>query len=164
MNQEILEIIPSSSEDIEQLMYIDHVIWNDQNTPQVSKWNSAEEYEKAWPPGSQFVAKFKNRVAGYIMFRYPTPLPTNDHVIELMIGIHPEFQGMGVGRALIQFLKQWAQDNEKRKICLRVLSTNEAAIHFYTSNGFIEQGRLKNEFFINGEYVDDILMFCWLDD
>ncbi|MEQ6391171.1 GNAT family N-acetyltransferase [Bacillaceae bacterium S4-13-58] len=164
MNKEMLKIAPSSSEDIEQLIHIDHLIWNDKNTPQVSKWESIEEYEKVWPPGSQFVAKLNNRVIGYIMFRYPTPLPSNNHVIELMIGIHPDYQGMGVGRALVQFLKQWAQENGKRKICLRVLSTNGTAIHFYKSNGFEEQGRLKNEFLINGQYVDDILMFCWLDE
>lgn len=164
MNKKAIEITTSSMEDLEQLMLIDHLIWNDNNTPQVSKWESVDDYKKAWPPGSQFVAKIDGQVAGYVMFRYPTPLPSNEHVIEMMIGIHPNFQGMGVGRNLVQFLKQWAKENGKKKICLRVLSTNDTALNFYKCNGFIEQGRLKNEFLIKGNYVDDILMYCWLGE
>ncbi|MBP1936921.1 GNAT family N-acetyltransferase [Paenibacillus sediminis] len=40
-----------------------------------------------------------------------------------------------------------------------VLSSNTAAINFYLKCGFEIQGRLVEEFYINDQFVDDIMMF-----
>lgn len=50
------------------------------------------------------------------------------------------------------------RDRGMRKLTLRVLSTNRAAISLYERLGFTREGDLREEFLINGSYVDDILM------
>lgn len=58
---------------------------------------------------------------------------------------------------------EWAREQKKHKICLRVLAINEGAIKLYESCGFREQGRLIDEFLIEGEYIDDVLMYKMID-
>lgn len=154
-----IHIRPSKKSDYKQLMELDHSIWDATNTPSHIYYESPEEYGKSHPEGSQFVAEIADTVAGYVGYRRPTPLETNRHVLEIDIGVHPEFQRKGVGSALINFIENWGQENGITKISLRVLETNESAISFYKKNGFIEQGRLIDEFFINGQFIDDLLMY-----
>jgi ribosomal protein S18 acetylase RimI-like enzyme len=80
-------------------------------------------------------------------------------VLELNIAIHPKYQRQGVGRVLMDALLKFAAERGVRKLSLRVLGSNPGAIAFYKSCGFVEQGRLVEEFLINGTYVDDILMW-----
>ncbi|TCS96876.1 GNAT family N-acetyltransferase [Hazenella coriacea] len=154
-----MEIRASRSEDMKSLMDLNHLIWNETNTPQIPHWESVEKYEKAFPAGSQHVAIVDQQVAGCIRFHHPLKALSNQHVLELDIGIHPHFQGKGIGSALLNYVYEVAQKQQIRKLSLRVLSTNHSAISFYKKNGFTEQGRLVEEFFINGRYVDDILMY-----
>jgi ribosomal protein S18 acetylase RimI-like enzyme len=154
----------SRIEDYEQLIELEHLIWNYGNTPLPMVWESVADYAGHFPPGSQFVAIEDRRVAGYMSVKYPTPLESNRHVWEMAIGVHPDFQGKGVGRKLLDFLDAEGRKHGIRKICLRVLSTNTPAISFYKKNGYIEQGVLKGEFFLNGQYVDDLLMYKELID
>ena len=149
----------SRMEDFEQLIEIEHSIWNYTNTPLPMKWESVNDYAEHFPPGSQFVAIVDGKVAGNMSVKYPTMLDCNRHVWEIAIGTHPDYQGMGIGSHLLEFLTEEGKKFGIRKICLRVLSTNKPAISFYRKNGYKEQGVLKEEFYLNGQYVDDILMY-----
>ncbi|MNP64326.1 ribosomal-protein-alanine N-acetyltransferase [compost metagenome] len=80
-------------------------------------------------------------------------------MLELNIAIHPAYQRQGIGRVLMDALLEQAAGQGVRKLSLRVLASNPGAIAFYQSCGFAEQGRLVDEFWINGAYVDDILMW-----
>jgi RimJ/RimL family protein N-acetyltransferase len=67
---------------------------------------------------------------------------------------------MGIGRALIQALLDWAAgDPLIEKVTLAVFSTNEHAIALYQTMGFEVEGRCPGDMKINGEYVDSILMY-----
>ncbi|KMY43882.1 hypothetical protein AC622_06135 [Bacillus sp. FJAT-27916] len=154
-----MEIRPSRYEDYEQLVELENSIWNDENTPMVIEWESPDEYAEQAPPGSLFVAIEKGRVAGYISLKNPTMLEANQHVWELAIGVHPDFWRSGTGSKLLAYVEERALLMDIHKICLRVLSTNKRAIAFYEKNGYLHQGRLVNEFFIGGKYVDDCLMY-----
>ncbi|OCA86263.1 GNAT family N-acetyltransferase [Bacillus sp. FJAT-27986] len=154
----------SRIEDYEQLIELENLIWNYTNTPMPIVWESVADYAQHFPPGSMFVAIEDGRVAGYMSVKYPTPLESNCHVWEMAIGVHPDFQGKSIGSKLLQFLDEEGKKRGIRKISLRVLSTNTPAISFYKRNGYIEQGVLKGEFFLNGQYVDDILMYKELVD
>lgn len=149
----------SEIRDAGALMELDALAWGLQSSPGGElKWNSREQYLQKCPPGSQLIAGIGDQICGYLGFYYPTPLPSNQHVYEINIAIHPNYQRMGIGRKLIEAIKQQAAEKGKRKISLRVLASNQGAIQFYQSCGFIEQGRLIEEFYLNGQYVDDILM------
>ncbi|MTH54958.1 GNAT family N-acetyltransferase [Bacillus mangrovi] len=156
-------IRPSQKKDMPQLLELDRLIWDSTNTPVLLQWDSAEEYEKAYPAGTQILALENDRVAGYITSKPPTSLPSNRHVLDMAIGIHTDCQGKGVGRRLMEYMLQTARGQGVRKISLRVLSSNEKAIAFYRANGFKEEGRLHEEFLLDGKYVDDVLMYRMVD-
>lgn len=159
-----IEIRLSKKEDFKELIAIDHRIWNSVTTPAKIVWESVDEYSKRNPEKSQIVAIVDGEVAGYLGFHHPTPLVTNQHVLELDIGIDQRFQGKGIGLQLVEKGKEVAKAKGIRKLALRVLATNNSAVQFYKKCGFVEQGRLINEFFIDGKYVDDILMYMLLDE
>ncbi|GJM82816.1 GNAT family N-acetyltransferase [Paenibacillus timonensis] len=150
----------SEMRDAAALMEIDKLTWDHDNTPaEKMEWDSREQYLQSCPPGSQIVAGLGEAICGYIGFKPPTPLPSNRHVLELNIAIHPAYQRQGIGRVLMDALLEQAAGQGVRKLSLRVLASNPGAIAFYQSCGFAEQGRLVDEFWINGAYVDDILMW-----
>lgn len=99
----------SEMRDAPTLMEIDRLVWDDRNTPSERLvWDSREQFLQSCPPGSQIVAGIGEQVCGYIGFKPPTPLPSNAHVLELNIAIHPECQRMGIGRALMEALLAFA--------------------------------------------------------
>ncbi|RUT33345.1 GNAT family N-acetyltransferase [Paenibacillus zeisoli] len=149
----------SELRDAAQLIEIDKLVWNSETTPAVLQPVTREGFLQLNPPGSQLVADMEGIVCGYLGFLCPTPLQSNDHVYEINIAVHPSYQRLGIGRALMDGMKQYAALQGKRKLSLRVLATNEKALEFYRSCGFIEQGRLVEEFYLNGRYVDDILLW-----
>ncbi|WP_226670231.1 GNAT family N-acetyltransferase [Metabacillus litoralis] len=149
----------SKESDFEQLIDIDHKVWTMKTTPTVIKWGSLIEFCEKNPEGSQLVAILEERVVGYLGFHHPTPLKTNQHVLEIDIAVDQHYQGKGIGRMLLNELMKIAKEKSIHKLALRVLSSNEGAIDFYKKCGFIEQGRLVKEFLIDGEFVDDLLMY-----
>lgn len=149
----------STESDFQQLIDIDNKVWNKKTTPTIIKWDSLNEFSEQNPEGSQLVAILEERVVGYLGFHHPTPLKTNQHVLEIDIAVDQHYQGKGIGRKLLDELVKMAKDKNIHKLALRVLSSNEGAIDFYKKCGFIEQGRLVKEFLIEGDFVDDLLMY-----
>ncbi len=133
-------------------------IWNDRNSPQI-RLVTPEEYEEHHPIGSELVALADGRLCGFVNMRPQTRMESNAHVVALAIAVDPEFQGLGVGRALMEAAYEAAKAEGKRKLTLRVMSTNEGAIAFYEKLGYRVEGRLVEEFYVAGRYVDDVLMY-----
>jgi diamine N-acetyltransferase len=79
---------------------------------------------------------------------------------EFQIIIAPERQGQGLGRAVTQLAIDYAfRVLNLNKLYLTVSTDNQGAIHLYRSYGFIEEGRLVEEYFIDGHYQDALRMF-----
>jgi RimJ/RimL family protein N-acetyltransferase len=152
------EIRRARAEDAAQLIELNNILWNDTNTPAITEMQE-KKADSSSVIENQFVAIVEGKVAGYVGYNFPTPLKSNNHVLEIDIGVHPSFHRRGIGKALCDFISSWGSENGYKKVSIRVLETNEAAIPFYKANGFIEQGRLIDEFYIKGKYVDDILMY-----
>jgi ribosomal protein S18 acetylase RimI-like enzyme len=94
----------------------------------------------------------------------PTPLPENAHVSGITgLAVAPGARGRGVASALLAAAGQHARERGARKLSLRVLSTNDAALRLYERLGFRREGTLREEFLIDGRYVDDVLMARHLD-
>jgi RimJ/RimL family protein N-acetyltransferase len=85
----------------------------------------------------------------------------NAHTGEFGISVHPNFQGIGIGRILIETLLDWAKRNATiEKVYLNVFATNKHAIKLYEDLGFIEEGRhIKAIKQVTGEYVDTLQMY-----
>ncbi|WHX48805.1 GNAT family N-acetyltransferase [Paenibacillus woosongensis] len=150
----------SELRDAVQLMEIDALAWTSRTSPSPIKWASREQYLRNCPPGGQLVAVIGERVCGYLGFAAPTAMPCHRHVYEIHVAIHPAYRRLGIGSSLMAAMKELAAEEGIRKLSLRVLSTNPCAVAFYESCGFMMQGRLIAEYCIEGEYVDDILMWC----
>ncbi|HEY0457876.1 MAG TPA: N-acetyltransferase [Pyrinomonadaceae bacterium] len=84
------------------------------------------------------------------------------HVLgELTIAVHPDFQGVGVGKAL--FAELMRQVSENRPDILRVeliaRESNAKAIEFYKKLGFETEGRMKRRIrSVGGGFEADIPM------
>jgi RimJ/RimL family protein N-acetyltransferase len=85
------------------------------------------------------------------------------HLRNLGISVLRGYRNTGVGSALMGYAVAWARSNGVRKITLGVFSSNPSAIRLYQKFGFETEGRLKKQFRIKGEYVDELLMGLRLD-
>ncbi|MFD9429056.1 MULTISPECIES: GNAT family N-acetyltransferase [unclassified Streptomyces] len=99
------------------------------------------------------------RIAGYIRLVPPTPLVCNAHVRQIQgLAVADWARGNGVARALLRAAFTEARRQGAHRITLRVLGHNAPARALYVSEGFVVEGVLSGEFFLNGRYVDDVLM------
>lgn len=142
------------------LTELDALAWSaESGFPSVVGSRDASFFTAENPPEAHLVAELDGRVVGYIRLKPATRLPENAHVIQVQgIAVHPGARGHGAGAALLAAAEADLRDRGIRKLTLRVLSTNEAAIRLYERRGFLREGALLDEFLINGRYVDDVLM------
>jgi len=111
------------------------------------------------PPEAHLVAELDGSVVGYIRLKPPTRLPENAHVMQVQgLAVDPSARRRGVAAALLTEAMQLLRERGTRKLTLRVLGTNAAAIALYERLGFTREGVLRGEFIINGRDVDDVLM------
>ena len=78
--------------------------------------------------------------------------------VGIMIG-EKEYQSKGFGTEAMKVLLEFGfRTVNLNRIQLRVYEFNSRAINSYNKIGFIEEGRMREAFFINGEYHDVIFM------
>ncbi|MFJ7196937.1 MULTISPECIES: GNAT family N-acetyltransferase [unclassified Streptomyces] len=101
----------------------------------------------------------ESRPAGYLRLVAPTPLACNSHVRQIQgLAVAGRARGRGVARALLRAAFAAARDEGANRMTLRVLGHNTPARALYESEGFVVEGVLPGEFFLDGRYVDDVLM------
>jgi len=111
------------------------------------------------PPEAHLVAELDGRLAGYIRVKPASPLRENAHVLGIVgLAVAPGDRRRGVASALLAAAEQHARARGSRKLSLRVLGTNETAMRLYERHGFLLEGTLRDEFRIDGRFVDDVLM------
>lgn len=156
------EIRLSHKEDASSMMELENLVWTKGTTPAEIQFDSEAEFLEKNPPGSKTVAVLDGKVVGILGYHAPHSLKAVQHVLELDIAVHPAYQKQGIAGQLMDALKEMARKNGVKKLQLRVLSTNEKAIHFYQKNGFHKEGVLEKQFLLDGAYVDDIFMAYFL--
>ena len=82
----------------------------------------------------------------------------NRHTANLGIAVKSGHRRKGVGSSMISEAISWCRKHNITKLNLEVFSSNVNAIRAYEKVGFVEEGRKRNQFRIDGEYVDDVLM------
>jgi putative acetyltransferase len=123
---------------------------------------SREHWRKrmAEPDDANFmlVAVAGDRVVGLVGLHL-FPKLRRRHAATLGIGIHDDWQGKGVGSALMCAALDLA-DNwlNLRRLELEVYTDNEAAIRLYERFGFEHEGTLRQHAFRDGQYVDSYMM------
>lgn len=110
-------------------------------------------------PADVLVAEDAGAVVGYVSLEQSWDAPAHRHVIDIAgLGVAPTAQGSGLGRVLVTAAVEEARQRGYRKVALRVLAPNTPARRIYEACGFEVEGVLREEFRIEGRYVDDVLM------
>jgi ribosomal protein S18 acetylase RimI-like enzyme len=140
------------------LAHLDQVTWSTSNSP-VPLWSDDTNFFASDPPTDVIVAVSDDTIAGYVKLRRSSALASNAHV--LMIGglaVDPTVQRQGLGTALIKRAVEEATTREAKLLKLHVLGTNLVAMRLYERCGFAVEAVLREEFLLDNEFVDDVIM------
>lgn len=147
-------------DDEEALGRIDRATWSTLHAVQPAPWPPYPPFfSERFGPRDHLVAEKNGHVVGYLRLGFPTSLLANAHVRQILgFAVADEARGKGVGRLLVRAAVDEARRQGARRITLRVLGHNTPARTLYASEGFVVEGVLPGEFFLDGSYVDDVLM------
>ena len=112
------------------------------------------------PEGTySLVAVVEGEVVGQLTLHTNPTRPRRRHAGALGMAVRDDWQGKGVGTALmaacIDLADNWLNLS---RLELEVYVDNEPAIRLYTKFGFEIEGTLRRNAFRNGEYVDTYAM------
>jgi ribosomal protein S18 acetylase RimI-like enzyme len=153
-----IEVRAAAPADEEALATLDREAWTAFSSP--GPLDEAEPFfNERSSPEDVIVAVVDGELAGYVRLGKASRFRSSDHVLTVNgIAVDPGRQGRGVGRALIDGAIAEARRRGARRLTLRVFSPNERARRLYESAGFVVEGVLREEFFLDGRYVDDVFM------
>lgn len=101
-------------------------------------------------------------VAGTAMLQQLRPSRCR-HVGVLSVGVHPDAQRLGLGRALMQYLIDHARQYDLKRLELYTRVDNERARALYASLGFQLEGTRARFVKLDDEtYVDDLILVLFL--
>jgi ribosomal protein S18 acetylase RimI-like enzyme len=154
-----MEIRFARADDIARLEALDARAWDPGTRPFPAEQPPDRVFGDPVPLEDVLVAEMDGDVAGYVMIGARIPIPANRHVGRIMaVAVDPRWRRRGLGRALLQAAEREAAGRGYRKLTLTVLGCNQPAIALYTSLGYAIEGRLVDEFELDGALVDDLFM------
>jgi RimJ/RimL family protein N-acetyltransferase len=139
----------------------------DQVLTTLEEYTITLEEEKVWinnalanPAAIILVAALNDQIVGLLDFS-AKPKKKIAHIGEFGVSVHPRYQGVGIGRKLVETLVKWAKEHPQiEKVFLNVFDTNTNAIKLYKALGFSEEGRhIRAAKQLTGEYCDIIQMY-----
>ncbi|WP_269854284.1 GNAT family N-acetyltransferase [Streptomyces sp. RPT161] len=152
-------IRPATADDDSALSGLDLRIWSPLHAVTPRPEPGGHFFDERHRPDQVLVAETDGRVAGYVRVVPPTPLASNAHVRQIQgLAVDDWARGRGVARALLQAACHTARAQGARRLTLRVLGHNTPARRLYETAGFVVEGVLREEFLLDGGYVDDVLM------
>ncbi|RMF62992.1 MAG: GNAT family N-acetyltransferase [Cyanobacteria bacterium J069] len=145
--------------ELHQLLTLPEIVAHTNELPYVT---SDAMYQRVMHPAaghSTLVAISNFCVAGTLGLDV-SPHPRLRHVGHLgAVAVHPNFQGQGIGTALMQATVDLAdQVLNLHRLELLVYTDNEAAIALYKKFGFVPEGVMKDYGFRAGRYADVLMM------
>lgn len=134
-----------------------NVVSNTLQVPYMSRDQVRDYIENMSDDLHMLVAVVRERVVGQLGLRLGSG--RRAHSASLGMMIHADYQGRGVGTALMEAAVDLAENwlNVSR-IELTVYPDNEAAIALYRKFGFEVEGTLRDYAFRDGRYIDSLLM------
>lgn len=104
--------------------------------------NLFSEFVNKPESGKCFVIKYNNEICGYTILIHFFSFEMGGYVLLLdELYIDNNFQGKGIGKKAMEFIKQFAQENNYKKIVLEVEPHNQRAIQLYQKESFRKHKR-----------------------
>lgn len=155
MTTTIRRVEPTDYEALHRIFSAPRVIWGTAQLP----FPSLETWRKrlAEPPDGMvgLVACTDGEVVGQLdLYTFPNR-PRRRHAGQIGMAVRDDWQGKGVGTALLQAAVDLA-DNwlNLLRLELEVYTDNEPAVRLYQRAGFVIEGTLTRYAFRDGQYVD----------
>jgi RimJ/RimL family protein N-acetyltransferase len=139
----------------------------DSDYPHVSPLERAREFYENWTRADEDRARFAIEAEGkYIGYCQLITLQRRHGMFELGILIGDrEYWGRGYGREAVGLLLDYGfRYLGGRRIALTTHAKNERAIRCYLACGFVEEGRPRRAFWMDGEYIDLVEMSILRDE
>ncbi|GAA4131740.1 GNAT family N-acetyltransferase [Actinomadura keratinilytica] len=155
-----IEIRGAVASDDRALAELDRRTWSPVHAVMPEPAPGTPFFDAAHPVDEVLVAERGGRIVGYVrLARAYGDLACAEHVRQIRgLAVAPDERRRGVARALVDAACARAAREGARRVTLRVLGGNTAARRLYESAGFTVEGVLPGEFFLDGRYVDDVLM------
>jgi RimJ/RimL family protein N-acetyltransferase len=121
-----------------------------------------ERLERGWLSNLQnlisIVAFYNGKIVGHAqIFKFPHSRLKGTG--DLVIYLHQDFHGVGLGTAMLSKLIEWAKKERLHKIGLTVVAENKPAINLYKNFGFKIEGVKRDAYFGEDEkYHDELVM------
>jgi putative acetyltransferase len=150
---------PGDYEALQRIFTMPQAVWGTLQLP----FPSREQWRKrlAEPPEGMIslVACVEGEVVGQLVLNtYPTR-PRRRHAGGIGMAVRDDWQGKGVGTALVQaavdLADRWLN---LRRLELTVFVDNAPAVHLYEKFGFAIEGTLVEYAYRDGRYVDTYTM------
>ncbi len=122
------------------------------------------EWKERFNKGRYFGARRDGKLVGMLCLVRDNGEKVRHTASVYSVYVSEEAQGLGIGKALFQRVKDEARALGLRKLRLRVGAENAPARHLYEKMGFKQTGTAKDELFVDGEYVDAVEMELMLTD
>lgn len=110
-------------------------------------------------PPKYFVALVDGEVIGWVHLEQ-RDIDKLDHVVYLTMGLLDEYRGLGIGTKLNDRAVTWAGNCGYEKVSSNVPAINDSAINFLEKHGWVREGVRPDQYNIDGEFVDEVLLSC----
>lgn len=134
---------------IDQLLILTHACAEKMNNEGIFQWNetypNAEVFKNDIERGELYVFTLDNILVGCIVIstkmdveykRVKWLTPTSDHYYIHRLAVHPNYQGKGVARSLMDFAENLGLQNNKASIRLDTFSQNLRNQKLYEARGY----------------------------
>jgi len=166
-NGRTVELREATSGDAAELLSFIHKVSSESDylTFGSAEFDMGEDEEKTYLE-TQFnsknqiylVATIENKIVAMLNFT-GGKRPRTQHSGEFSMVVRKSDWGLGIGSYLVDTLLKWAKSTQIiKKLNLRVRADNFTAIHLYEKKGFVREGTLRKEIFIDGKYYDLLWM------
>ncbi|OOZ35371.1 ribosomal protein S18-alanine N-acetyltransferase [Solemya velesiana gill symbiont] len=142
----LLQIRPMRTADVEAVMVVEQAAYD-------FPWTAGIFRDCLRVGYCCWVVALDQRIIGYAIMSVAAG---EAHILNVCI--HPEMQGHGLGRRLMQRFITLARERSADTIFLEVRDSNKAAIHLYDTLGFNEVGRRRGYYPAAGGREDAIVL------
>jgi diamine N-acetyltransferase len=152
---------PTMLSDLDWVVSVEH---DGANRPFITPWERTQhEGAIRFPDSRHFIVEAGDdwRRAGFVIVQ---GCRNPQRSVELKrIVLQPAGQGLGLGRACVRLLEQMAfRDLKAHRFWLDVKSLNTRALALYASEGFVEEGRLRESVRVDDGW-DSLIVMSMLD-